>query len=29
MGNYLDIEFGGVLWQTFIQLNLVKFISGI
>lgn len=29
MGKYLDIEFGGVFWQTFIQLNLVKFISGI
>lgn len=25
----LEVEFGGVFWQTFIQLNLVKFISGI
>lgn len=25
----LEVGFGGVFWQTFIQLNLVKFISGI
>lgn len=25
----LEVEFGGVFWQTFIQLNLLKFISGI